>query len=104
MSCLTDARQSQRDEAGQRRCLKKAAARRLDRLQDAQALGVRESANQSSYRVPWRSMLIDRLADCDECRQRVTDNRQSEEAEPRLRKAGQFKGQGRDLAPINQAG
>ena len=54
-------------------------------------------------RVPRRPVVVDRLADGDERRQGVADDGQAEEAEPRLREAGQLERQRRHLAPRRPA-
>src|SRR5262249_29471623 len=104
MIAVPDAREAHDDEAGERRRFQKAAALRLDALQDAQTATLRHAADQTRDRIERRAMGMDRLAQSDERRQGVADDRQLKETEPRLRKARKLERQTRDFAPLDQPG
>jgi len=71
----------------------------LDAGQYSERSAPREQAQQARERISRRTMMMPRLANRDQCRQRVTYNRQAQPREPLRRTRGQFKRQGQHPTP-----
>ena len=92
--------QRHHDEAGQRRRFEIAAARGLNSPQHLQTHAASASRRTTfAQRIPRPAMLMHALADGDQRRQRITDDRQPHEAKPRLRQARQLERQRAALRP-----
>ena len=85
--------QAHHDEAGERDGLQKPAAGRLNIRQDRQRPPSRQIPCHAKHRVARWPMIMARLADCDQRRQRIADHRQPQRREPLVRARGQLKRQ-----------
>jgi hypothetical protein len=93
------ARKVHDDETRQRRRLQKAAARRLDAPQNFERPGNQGAADKPCDGARGRQKVMPRLADGDQGGQCVTDDRQSQPLQPRVRAGRKFKRQGRNVLP-----
>ena len=88
-------------ETRQRHGFEEAAVFRLDGRQHAQRPRPRALAEEVGERVPRRAVVMDRLPDRDERRQRVADHRQPQRAENLVRQRRQLEGQRHDVLPAD---
>ena len=91
-----------RHKTGQRSRLQEAAVRGLNPIQHAQAASDRQIPQHASDRVPGRTVVMPHLPDRNQCRQRVTHNRQSHRLIKIRRQAREFERQRRNPTPLDK--
>src|SRR5262249_25780738 len=96
---LSSRRKTHHDEACQRRGLEKSSTRRLDPVQQIESSPSGQVTEDAGNRIARRRLVVAKLPDGYQGRQRIAHHWQTQSMEPALGESGQLEGELHDASP-----